>query len=157
MYVAVSRSSECSREGPLVEKIIVVGVDGSKTAAKAAKRAAQIAADSGSKLVVLTAFAQDKTDRIEIGENAWSVTSQDEASATADLVSRTLRPITSNIEITAMLGKPAQALVAEAKRRNANLIVVGNRRVQGPSRIFGSIAKTVSRTAPCDVCIVKTV
>lgn len=160
MYVAVSRSAERSREGPHMkksEKIVVVGVDGSKTASKAAMRAAQIAAESGSKLVVLTAFTKDKTDRIEIGDKAWSVTAEDEAEATADLVSRTLKPITSNIEITAMRGKPAKALVAEAKRLNASLIVVGNRRVQGPSRVFGSIAQTVSRTAPCDVCIVKTV
>lgn len=157
MYVAVLLSVEHSREGHVMENVIVVGVDGSKTAQTAAKRAAEIAAISGSKLVVLTAFTKDKTDRIEIGDKAWVVTSENEAEATADLVSRTLKPITSNIEFAAMRGKPAKALVAEAKRRKASLIVVGNRRVQGLGRVFGSVAHNVSRTAPCDVCIVKTV
>ena len=36
------------------------------------------------------------------------------------------------------------------------MIVVGNRRVQGVSRVLGSIASDVLRRAPCDVLIVNT-
>jgi nucleotide-binding universal stress UspA family protein len=39
----------------------------------------------------------------------------------------------------------------------ADLIVVGNRRVQGIGRLLGSVATDVAQHAPCDVYIVKTV
>ncbi len=55
------------------------------------------------------------------------------------------------------VGKPADALVHVAKEIGADLIVVGNRRVQGISRLLGSVATDVAHHAPCDVYIVKTV
>ena len=36
------------------------------------------------------------------------------------------------------------------------MIVVGNRRVQGATRVLGSIANDVARQAPCNVLIVHT-
>ena len=53
--------------------------------------------------------------------------------------------------------KPADALLAEAERVEAEVIVVGNRRMQGVSRLLGSVANEVAHNAPCDVLIVKTV
>jgi nucleotide-binding universal stress UspA family protein len=53
--------------------------------------------------------------------------------------------------------KPADALIAEAERLEAELIVVGNRRMQGVSRLLGSVANEVAHNAPCDVLVVKTV
>ena len=47
-------------------------------------------------------------------------------------------------------------LVSEADRLEARLIVVGNRRVQGPARILGSIARTVAANASCDVYVANT-
>ena len=44
-----------------------------------------------------------------------------------------------------------------AKEIGADLIVVGNRRVQGIGRVLGSVATDVAHHAPCDVYIVKTV
>jgi nucleotide-binding universal stress UspA family protein len=44
----------------------------------------------------------------------------------------------------------------EARRLGARIIVVGNRRVQGASRVLGSIASDVAKQAPCDVLIVNT-
>jgi nucleotide-binding universal stress UspA family protein len=57
----------------------------------------------------------------------------------------------------ALAGRPATALVDEAIRLGASLIVVGNRRVQGVGRVLGSVATNVAAHAPCDVYIVKTV
>ena len=57
---------------------------------------------------------------------------------------------------TVALGDPAKTLVEEAERLDARAIVVGNRRVQGASRVFGSIATEVTRQAPCDVVIANT-
>ena len=45
----------------------------------------------------------------------------------------------------------------EAERLEADVIVVGNRRMQGVSRLLGSVANEVAHNAPCDVLIVKTV
>jgi len=53
--------------------------------------------------------------------------------------------------------KPAEALLAEAQRLEAELIIVGNRRMQGVSRILGAVANHVAHNAPCDVLVVKTV
>jgi nucleotide-binding universal stress UspA family protein len=41
----------------------------------------------------------------------------------------------------------------EADRLNAQLIVVGNNRVQGIGRVLGAIALDVARRASCDVLI----
>ena len=53
--------------------------------------------------------------------------------------------------------KPASALLREADRLQADVIVVGNRRMQGVGRLLGSVANEVAHNANCDVYIVKTV
>lgn len=67
-----------------------------------------------------------------------------------------LRSIVADVQIAEGKGKPADVLVEEAERLGAALIVVGNRRVQGPTRVLGAIATSVAHRAPCDVYIVKT-
>jgi nucleotide-binding universal stress UspA family protein len=47
-------------------------------------------------------------------------------------------------------------LCEEAERLDARTIVVGNRRVQGISRVLGSVASDVTRQAPCAVLIANT-
>jgi nucleotide-binding universal stress UspA family protein len=47
-------------------------------------------------------------------------------------------------------------LCEEATRLEARAIVVGNRRVQGMSRVLGSVAADVTRQAPCDVVVANT-
>ena len=53
-------------------------------------------------------------------------------------------------------GDPAVSLCEEATRVQARMIVVGNRRVQGPTRLLGSIASDVAKRADCDVLIANT-
>lgn len=53
-------------------------------------------------------------------------------------------------------GDPAKILCEQAERIGARAIVVGNRRVQGVSRILGSVASEVMRNAPCDVVVTHT-
>ncbi|NLC99004.1 MAG: universal stress protein [Actinomycetales bacterium] len=140
-----------------MDQVIIVGVDGSQTANMAAQRAAELAVKTESKLVVMMAFDQADIERIEIGNDVWLISSHDEAEETAQSVARDLVATGAEIEVMAMHGKPAESLVDEAKRRNASLIVVGNRRAQGIGRILGSVAASVTQHAPCDVYIVKTV
>jgi nucleotide-binding universal stress UspA family protein len=55
-----------------------------------------------------------------------------------------------------VVAEPADALCQEAERLNASIIVVGNKRVQGMSRVLGSIPLDVAKQAPCNVYIVHT-
>ncbi|KQU28481.1 hypothetical protein ASG69_10770 [Rhodococcus sp. Leaf225] len=68
-----------------------------------------------------------------------------------------LRTLVEHVTTSVVYGRPAVALSDEAARLNAELIVVGNRRTQGLSRVLGSIASAVAAHAPCDVYIAKSV
>jgi nucleotide-binding universal stress UspA family protein len=141
-------------------KIILVGVDGSESARKAATVAAELAASTGATLHVLTAVDPTRPSMPEDPANLGDVrrlTPGEEAEAIAAEVAGTLKGVTPRIESSPIQGKPADALVDEAKRLGADLIVVGNRRVQGLGRLLGSVATDVAHHAPCDVYIVKTV
>lgn len=140
-----------------MENIIVVGVDDSETAARAATRAAQLAADTGARLHVMTAYENASVEEVAVGSDRWIISGADKAQQTADTVAARLRAITADVTTTAREGKPADVLIDEAARLEARLIVVGNRRMQGIGRILGSVANTVAHHAPCDVYIVKTV
>ena len=60
------------------------------------------------------------------------------------------------VTYSGVVGKPADALIREAERLDASLIVVGNRRMQGLGQLLGSVANSVAHGAPCGVYIVKT-
>ena len=60
------------------------------------------------------------------------------------------------VSTKAVRSNPAEALCSEADRVHASMIVIGNKRVQGVARVLGSVAGTVAKEAPCDVCIVHT-
>lgn len=140
-------------------KIILVGVDGSDSARKAATVAAELAASTGATLHVLTAVDPRSNDTPIPGSitDERRLSPGEQAEAIAAEIAGTLQGVTPHIESSPIQGKPAEALVEEAKRLGADLIVVGNRRVQGISRILGSVATDVAQHAPCDVYIVKTV
>lgn len=150
--------------------IVVTGVDASPTALEAAKKAAAVADAFGSDLYVLSAFnanAKETVSSIQGRDESEALTKaykstvsrfSEIAEQTASAVAENLRASYPGLTIVpkAVEGTPAQALGSEAERLNADLIVVGNKRVQGPARILGSIAKTVSSEAACDVYIVNT-
>jgi nucleotide-binding universal stress UspA family protein len=58
--------------------------------------------------------------------------------------------------VTAISGTAADKLVDYATDVGADLIVVGNRRVQGIERVLGSVAVAVLRRAPCSVYVAHT-
>jgi nucleotide-binding universal stress UspA family protein len=48
-------------------------------------------------------------------------------------------------------------ILDEAQKVGADLIVIGNVRMQGAKRVLGAVANDVLHHAPCDVLLVKTV
>ena len=53
------------------------------------------------------------------------------------------------------MGEPSDALCQVAGTVGADLIVVGNKRMQGATRILGSVPKRVVEHADCHVLVVR--
>ncbi|MHA7241310.1 universal stress protein [Arthrobacter sp. TMS1-12-1] len=150
--------------------VILTGVDDSETAFKAAEKAAALAAVFGAELNVLSTFSVHMAETIQSvrGDarptakvNAYSKLVDEhakDAERTALTVVEALRKKFPELKIRAKAapGPPGRALLNEADELNADIIVVGNKRVQGRGRVLGSIAQTVASEANCDLYIVHT-
>ena len=143
---------------------IVIGYDGSDSARRAAEEVAPLAKLTGAVLHIVNVVVDDP--RKGTVNPAWVSTAADEAasvrgegllslaSEAADHLADSFPGV--NIETTVLTGSPARALVEHAESIGADLIVVGNRRVQGISRVLGSVAIDVLRHAPCSVYVAST-
>jgi nucleotide-binding universal stress UspA family protein len=138
-------------------KTYVIGTDGSETAARAAKRAGELAAANSAVVHVVCAYSKSPGARLSVGSDTYMVSSLTTAEQIADQQAATFRAQGVEATSAAIDEKPADALMGEAARLEAELIIVGNRRMQGVSRLLGSVANEVAHNAPCDVLIVKTV
>ena len=122
---------------------IVVGYDGSDTARKAVEEAASVARDTSAELHVVQVLSAPL-----IGAGA---------SATDDETDRLRLTFPDlDMEPAVLHGPAARVIVDFATAIEADLIVVGNRRVQGLSRVLGSVAIDVLRNAPCSVYVAHT-
>lgn len=141
-----------------MSKIVVTGVDTSPTAATAARKAAALAGAMGARLHVLSAYGDFEAERISVGAEEFLISNEKSAEGVASDVFTQIRKEFPDLEITygPAEGSPADALVAAAETLKADVIVVGNKRVQGLARILGSIARDVAAKAPCDVYIAHT-
>ena len=129
---------------------IVVGVDQSDTARRAAFRAAELASALGAPLHVVMAANRRRADGLstETGRHVdWLAGAEQFLDALLGEL-----PI-SAVTRAVVPEDPAAAICEEAERVEAQMIVVGNRRVQGISRVLGAIATDVARRASCDVLI----
>lgn len=119
---------------------ILVGTDGSKTAAKAVDRAVDIARQSGA---TLTIFAAARLDR---GEHVVAAEAQ--------------RHVGSGVTIDTKVvdGEPVASLIDVAREGGYDLLVMGNRGMTGVTRFLrlGSVPNKVSHHLPCSLLIVKT-
>ena len=138
--------------------IVVTGVDGSETAGRAAATAAALAAAFGGQLVVLSAFDTVEVSLPDGVGDIVPMSAADIAEQLAEQAIGQLRVDHPALEMTAraVLGQPADALIKVADELGADVIVVGNKRVQGLARVLGSIAQDVARRASCDVYVAHT-
>jgi nucleotide-binding universal stress UspA family protein len=147
-----------AEEWPFVFETIVVGADGSPTAAEAVTRAIALARLMGGQLHIVTAYKPEEiTSSVrEIDEYFKSVGSSHHAEALlADLAARAR---VAGVEANTHMSKspPADAICEVAVEVKADLIVVGNKGMRGVQRILGSVPNSVAHKAPCDVLIALT-
>lgn len=144
---------------------IVVGTDGSDSSLRAVDRAAAIAADYGSKLIVATAHPPVPEERGRYAIPPGSDHGQDyrtvgEAPYYAILQNakeRAHQAGAQNVEEKSVVGAPINALVQLAEDVKADLLVVGNVGLASVAgRLLGSVPSEVSRRAKMDVLIVHT-
>lgn len=118
---------------------ILVGTDGSATAAKAVERAVSLAKATGATVTVVSAGPKEHAQQV--------------ARQAAD--EHTQAGVT--VEAKAISGEPATALLDEAAEGAYDLLVVGNKGMTGASRfLLGSVPNKVSHHAPCALLIVHT-
>jgi nucleotide-binding universal stress UspA family protein len=117
--------------------------------------AARLAVALGSELRVVCAYGNYEVERID---RDVVYTTTEPATEVAEQTIGRLRNVYPDLAVSAQTadGKPAAALLEVAESVDAELIVVGNKRVQGATRILGSIASEVARKAPCDLYVAHT-
>ena len=132
---------------------IVVGVDASDTAHEAATVAARLAMQLDARLHIVTAYEKGATMHVPGGP---AITQIERAESLLAALASEFRSRVGEVTIGVSTGKPADVICAEATSQEADLIVVGNKRMHGASRILGAVAERVLRHAPCDVYVANT-
>lgn len=145
---------------------IVVGTDGSDSAAIAVRRACELAKAGGGTLHIVHAYQPMNPGSVAVGtanmgptvdvekvnvgitDHAALVCENASASVTAEEVAH---------ETHSVPGDPTDALISVAEQVGADLVVVGNRGMTGVKRfILGNVPNKISHHAPCSVLIVDT-
>jgi nucleotide-binding universal stress UspA family protein len=138
-------------------KRIVVGTDLSQRSAAAVTMAADLASAVGATVHLVTSCPQPA---VGMGPEMMVVPDHgalvDSARADLDGVASDLRRRGLDVEVHVSVGEPADALCGVAETVGADLIVVGNKRMQGAARLLGSVPNRVAHKAPCSVLIART-
>jgi nucleotide-binding universal stress UspA family protein len=133
---------------------VVVGIDRSETARRAAEAAAELAVSYGANLHIVMCVERTEPVEFAVGSERFHFDWLSNAEQYLETVESKLR--SPSITHTVGLGDPAAMLCEEAGRLQARAIVVGNRRVQGVGRVLGSVAGDVIKRASCDVLVANT-
>jgi len=134
---------------------VVVGADGSPTAAEAVQQAIELVKLTGGRLHIVTAYKPQQFASGTSGVDQFlkSLGSNHLAdSLLAELGSRA-RIAGVDAEPHARTGAPADAICEVATQVKADVIVVGNKGMTGVHRVLGSVPNSVAHQAPCAVLI----
>jgi len=137
---------------------VAVGTDGSATASKAVRAAAEMARRYGAKVVLLSAFQdpgwaprEHSSREVEV---QWALSP---SSRVREILARTEQDLRSEgLECSTLVdeGDPGDVLVRLAEECGADVLVIGNKGMK--RRVLGSVPNTVTHKAPCSVLVVKT-
>ena len=135
---------------------VVVGADGSASAAEAVRQAIELLKLTGGRLHIVSAYQSQQIKLSGGDEFARSLDSGELAdSVLADLSSRA-RSASVEVQIHGKAGAPADVICEVAAEVGADLIIVGNKGMKGVRRVLGSVPNSVAHQAPCSVLIVAT-
>lgn len=137
-------------------KRIVVGYARDHASAVALDRAAEIAKADGARLIVTSIAPLMPTASAGRGVGPYDPADPPEAhKAALEHARELLEPKHVEAEFDLEVGHPADAIVALADKREADLIVVGSHERSFLDRLLhGSVSDAVGRHAHCDVLIV---
>ena len=142
-------------------RTVVVGTDGSDSSLRAVDRAAAIAAQSGAKMFIATAYFPQHDDARAadlLKDEGYKTTGAAPIYAILkEAHERAQAAGAKDVEERSIVGAPVDALVELAQEVEADLLVVGNVGLSTISgRLLGSVPANVSRKAKTDVLIVHT-
>lgn len=135
-------------------KTILHATDFSPCSKVAFDMACALARDYGARLVVLHVHHPE----IVMGEFYYVPPDPAEGKAVVTEELLRLQPTTTDVMVEHVMreGDPVDEVLAEAKSRAVDLIIMGTRGRRGVGRlVMGSVAEAVLRRAPCPVLVVK--
>ncbi len=144
-------------------KSIVVGTDGSDTAAQAVQQAVELASAVGATVDLVSAY--EPVSRLRLGEERrdapedlqWAINPREDVDAVLAAAAEIAKAAGVAVEVFPRQGDPADAILDVAEERGSDLIVVGNKGMTGAKRfLLGSVPNKVSHHAPCSVMIIRT-
>lgn len=141
---------------------IVVGTDGSDTAALAVTLAADLAKQHGAVIHLVNAYKVPTGGVAVVHAGAAAVADPRVSgevlrSASVKLLTEAAQTISgTTVETHAVRGNAAEVVITTAEKVGADLIVVGSRGMRGAHRVIGSVPNKIAHSAPCHVLIAKT-
>ena len=143
--------------------LILCGTDGSESSFRAVDRAAAVARDAGATLLLACAYRPMSAREVQDAQDALGGESYKVSGSTPaedvlrDAADRAKQVGATQVEILAVEGDPVDELINIVKKRDADLVVVGNRGLNSlAGRLLGSVPANISHRAACDVLIVHT-
>ena len=144
-------------------KRIVVGTDGSETAAQAVRQAIELAKLSGAQLSIVSAYSPISGRRVK-GEQSeapadvqYEIGPREDVIFILDAAAAEAKEAGVEVQTHPVEADPAGAILNVAEEVKADLIVVGNKGMTGARRyLLGSVPNNVSHHASCSVIIVRT-
>ncbi len=142
---------------------IVVGTDGSETAAEAVRQAVDLAKLAGATLSIVSAYAPVPSRRVQGEQSAapadvqYEIGPREDVNLVLDAAAASARKDGIEVQTHPVEADPAEAILSVAEETKADLIVVGNKGMTGARRfLLGSVPNNISHHAPCSVMVVRT-
>ena len=142
---------------------IVVGTDGSDTAAEAVRQAAELARIHGARLHLVSAYSPTLRAKLQAErellpeEERWMASPGEQAERVLTEAAKGAEASGIAVETHSLPGDPAEVIIELAENLEAELVVVGNKGMTGITRfLLGSVPSKVAHHASCSVLIVRT-
>lgn len=140
--------------GLLMYQHILLAVDGSENAVRAAKEAVKIASnDSLIEMVYVADFDKAKTEVLHAASSESLLLERKRKVAPIEEV---LRAADKQFKLTILHGTPGPEIVKYANKNKVDIVVIGSRGLNGlQEMVLGSVSHKVMKRVQCPALIVK--